>query len=263
MGIGMFSLDGRKAFVTGAGGGLGSAIAEALATQGAAVVLTDLDEAKAAAKASEIGERLPGRTLIPLAMDVTSEESVRDAFAVAKQRLGLVDVMVNVAGIAKIRPLHEMSFGEGREMLAIHLDGTFLGTRYALPDMLEQGWGRVICVSSIVADTGVAYEAHYGAAKGGINGLIRSVAREVAPKGVTVNAIAPGYFDTPLSDMIPAEEYRLLTENIAVGRFGKPEEVGALAAYLGSDEAAYITGEVIRPHGGFSYGRADLDAAPD
>lgn len=259
----MFSLEGRKALVTGAGGGLGSAIAEALATQGADVVLTDLYEAKAAAKVAEISERLSDRTLVSLAMDVTSEQSVRDTFVAAKERLGLIDVMVNVAGIAKIRPLHEMSFDEWREMLSIHLDGTFLGTRYALPDMLERGWGRVICVSSIVADTGVAYEAHYGAAKGGINGLIRSVAREVAPKGVTVNAIAPGYFDTPLSEMIPPEEYRLLSENIAVGRFGKPEEVGALAAYLASDEAAYITGEVLRPHGGFSYGHADLDAVSD
>ena len=259
----MFSLEGRKALVTGAGGGLGSAIAEALAIQGADVVLTDLDEAKAAAKVAAIGERLSDRTLVSLAMDVTSEESVRDTFVAATEHLGLIDVMVNVAGIAKIRPLHEMSFEEWREMLAIHLDGTFLGTRYALPDMLERGWGRVICVSSIVADTGVAYEAHYGAAKGGINGLIRSVAREVAPKGVTVNAIAPGYFDTPLSEMIPPEEYRLLSENIAVGRFGKPEEVGALAAYLASDEAAYITGEVLRPHGGFSYGHADLDAVSD
>ena len=139
--------------------------------QGAAVVLTDLDEAKAAAKVAEIGERLPDRTLAALAMDVTSEQSVRDAFAAAKERLGLIDVMVNVAGIAKIRPLHEMSFDEWREMLSIHLDGTFLGTRYALPDMLKRGWGRVICVSSIVADTGVAYEAHYGAAKGGSTGL--------------------------------------------------------------------------------------------
>ena len=259
----MFSLEGRKALVTGAGGGLGSAIAEALATQGADVVLTDLSEAKAAVKVAEIGERLSDRTLVSLAMDVTSEQSVRNAFVAAKERLGLIDVMVNVAGIAKIRPLHVMSFDEWREMLSIHLDGTFLGTRYALPDMIERGWGRVICVSSIVADTGVAYEAHYGAAKGGINGLIRSVAREVAPKGVTVNAIAPGYFDTPLSEMIPPEEYRLLSENIAVGRFGKPEEVGALAAYLASDEAAYITGEILRPHGGFSYGHADLDAVSD
>ena len=256
----MFDLTGRNALVTGAGGGLGSAIASCLAAQGASVAVTDLLEAAAETTASDLSSRFPNQRFRAIKLDVTDEDNVRAAYVQAAAEVGDIDVLVNVAGIATIVRFEEMTFSEWREMLGIHLDGTFLCTRYALPGMLERGFGRVICISSIVSTTGVAYETHYGAAKGGIDGLVRSLSREVASRGVTVNAIRPGYFDTPLSAMIPAEELRLLQECIAVGRFGRPEEVGALAVYLASDEAEYMTGELISPNGGFSYGHADLDA---
>lgn len=256
----MFDLTGRSALVTGAGGGLGSAIASCLAAQGASVAVTDLLEEAAETTASDLSSRFPNQLFKPIKLDVTDEDNVRAAYVQATAEVGDIDVLVNVAGIATIVRFEEMTFAEWREMLGIHLDGTFLCTRYALPGMLERGFGRVICISSIVSTTGVAYEAHYGAAKGGIDGLVRSLSREVASRGVTVNAIRPGYFDTPLSAMIPAEELRLLQECIAVGRFGRPDEVGALAVYLASDEAEYMTGELISPNGGFSYGHADLDA---
>lgn len=123
--------------------------------------------------------------------------------------------------------------------------------------MLERRKGRIIATSSIVATTGVAYEVHYAAAKAGIEGMVKALAREVAARGVTVNAIAPGYFDTELNDLAPPEIMETIAANIPVGRFGRPAEIGALAAYLASDEAAYLTGEVISPHGCFSYGSAD------
>ena len=123
--------------------------------------------------------------------------------------------------------------------------------------MLERSWGRIICVSSIVATTGVSYEVHYAAAKAGIEGMVRALAREVASRGVTVNAIAPGYFDTPLNDLAPDGMMEELARNIPIGRLGHPSEIGALAAYLASGEAAYLTGQVISPNGCFSYGHAD------
>lgn len=257
----MFSLEGRRALVTGAGGGIGSAIAEALAMQGADVAITDIREDAATAVADQLREKyLINRRLVPIRLDVTSEESVRSAFSKAAQEVGEIDILVNVAGIAKLVRFEEMTFAEWREMLACHLDGTFLCTRYAIPGMLRRRFGRIICISSVVSTTGVAYEVHYGAAKSGIDGLVRALAREVASRGVTINAIAPGYIDTPLSAVIPPEEMALLTKNIPVGRFGRPSEVAALAAYLASDEAAYMTGQVIILSGGFSYGHADLDA---
>ena len=256
----MFSLIERNALVTGAAGGLGSAIVDALAEAGANVAITDIDEAAAVAAAQVVGARFDRRAFPAIRCDVTDEASVRGAFAAAEGALGPIDTLVNVAGTFHPVRFEEMSFAAWRALLACHLDGTFLCTRQALPGMLVRGFGRIICTSSVAAAGGVAYEVAYGAAKGGIDGLVRSLAREVGRRGVTVNAIAPGYFDTPVNVAKPPDEKSLLTRNIPVGRFGKPAEVGALAVYLASDEAAYTTGQIISPNGAFTYGSADLDS---
>ena len=256
----MFSLEGRNALVTGAAGGLGRAIVEALAEAGASVAIADLDEAAAQAAAEAIGPRYGGRRLTAIRCDVTDEASVGRAFAEAEAVLGSIDTLVNVAGTFHAVRFEEMSFAAWRALIACHLDGTFLCTRRALPGMVERGFGRIVCISSVAAASGVAYEVAYGAAKGGIEGLVRSLAREVGGRGVTVNAIAPGYFDTPVNIAKPPDEKALLTRNIPVGRFGRPAEVGALAVYLASAEAAYTTGQVISPNGAFTYGSADLES---
>ncbi|MEX0663287.1 MAG: SDR family NAD(P)-dependent oxidoreductase [Acidimicrobiia bacterium] len=253
----MFSLAGRSAFVTGAGGGLGSAVAAAFARQGADVALADVNVDAAASRAAELAREHPDRTVTAVSLEVTDPQSVSDAFARARSEIGAIDVLANVAGIGHLVRFEEMTFEEWRHMLAVHLDGTFLCTREAIGPMLANRFGRIICTSSIVATTGVSYEVHYTAAKGGIEGMVRALAREVASRLVTVNSIAPGYFDTPLNDLAPKEMVENLVRNVPVGRMGDPAEIGALAVYLASNEAAYLTGQVISPNGCFSYGYAD------
>ena len=231
------------------------AVAEALAAQGARVVITDVDVQAAEAAAEKIAG--DDRTVTSHRLDVTDENDVDRVFTDVEQTLGPVDVLVAMAGIGQVVRFEELTYADWRKMVAVHLDGTFLCAQRALRTMLEQGHGRIVATSSIVATTGVAYEVHYSAAKAGIEGLVKALAREVAGRGVTVNAIAPGYFDTELNDLAPPEIMEAIVANIPVGRFGRPDEIGGLAAYLASDEAAYLTGEVISPHGCFSYGSAD------
>ena len=249
----MFSLEGRTALLTGGAGGLGSAVAAALAEQGASVAIADLRPDVAEALAEDLARRHPGRAFTGLGMDVTDEASVVAGVAAATEAVGSPDIAVLLAGIGELQPIASMSFQQWRHMLAIHLDGTFLGIRHTVNPMIERGWGRVICFSSVASLQGVARQAHYAAGKGGVDGLVRSFSREVAADGVTVNAIAPGYIESPLNELAPPGRIEALTENVPAGRFGFPSEIGALAAYLASDEAAYLTGEIISPNGGFKY----------
>ena len=249
----MFSLQGRTALLTGGAGGLGKAVAAALAEQGASVAITDLRPDVAEGVAQELAQRHPGQAFAGLGMDVTDEASVVSGVAEATAAVGSPDIAVLLAGIGELQPIATMSFQQWRHMLSIHLDGTFLGIRHTVNPMIEQGWGRVICFSSIASLQGVARQAHYAAGKGGVDGLVRSFSREVAADGVTVNAIAPGYTESPLNEMAPPGRIEALTENVPAGRFGLPAEIGALAAYLASDEAAYLTGQIISPNGGFTY----------
>ncbi len=249
----MFSLEGRTALLTGGAGGLGRAMAAALAQQGASVAITDLRPEAATDVADELAEQYPAQAFAGVSMDVTDESSVTAGVAEATKAVGSPDIVVAAAGIGELQPIAEMSFRQWRHMLAIHLDGTFLAIRHTVNPMIERGWGRVICFSSVASLQGVARQAHYAAGKGGIDGLVRSFSREVAPNGVTVNAIAPGYIESPLNDLAPPGRIEALIESVPVGRFGYPSEIGALAAYLASDEAAYLTGQIISPNGGFRY----------
>jgi len=253
----MFSLEGRSAFVTGAGGGLGSAIATALIQQGADVALADLNADAAVAVTTRLAHEYPERQVVAVALDVTDPRSVTGAFADARSVIGQIDILANVAGAFQLVSFEEMSFDDWRSMLAVHLDGTFLCTREAIGPMLANRFGRIICISSIVATTGVSHEVHYTAAKGGIEGMVKALAREVASRLVTVNAIAPGYFETGGEHLVQEEMLRELVRNVPVGRMGDPAEVGGLAVYLASNEAAYLTGQVVSMTGCFSYGHAD------
>ena len=203
-------------------------------------------------QAEELAAELGG-SAIALEMDVTNEHSVIDAVREATERLGPLDITVATAGYGEVVSFAEMEYGQWRRMLDVHLDGTFLAVRHTLPGMIERGWGRVITFSSIASLQGVARQSHYAAAKGAIDGLVRSVAREVIGRGVTVNAIAPGYFESPLNSGASPGRLDALRASVPAGRFGDPSEIGALAAYLASPEAAYLTGQVISPNGCFNF----------
>ena len=249
----MFSLEGRTALLTGGAGGLGRAMAAALAEQGASVAVSDLRPEAASEIVRELAERHPAQAFASVSMDVTDEASVTAGVSEATEAVGSPDIAVLAAGIGELQPIASMSFQQWRHMLAIHLDGTFLGIRHTVNPMIERGWGRVICFSSVASLQGVARQAHYAAGKGGVDALVRSFSREVAADGVTVNAIAPGYIESPLNEVAPPGRIEALTESVPAGRFGYPSEIGALAAYLASDEAAYLTGQIISPNGGFKY----------
>jgi len=228
-------------------------MAAALAKQGASVAVSDLRPEAASEIVRELAERHPSQTFASVSMDVTDEASVTAGVSEATEAVGSPDIAVLAAGIGELQPIASMSFQQWRHMLAIHLDGTFLGIRHTVNPMIERGWGRVICFSSVASLQGVARQAHYAAGKGGVDALVRSFSREVAADGVTVNAIAPGYIESPLNEVAPPGRIEALTESVPAGRFGYPSEIGALAAYLASDEAAYLTGQVISPNGGFKY----------
>jgi len=244
----MFSLVGRTAVIAGGAGGLGTAVAQALSASGARVGIADLDGEKARAVAAGIDGQARGYEV-----DVTNEASVEAMVESLESELGPIDIAIPAAGVGEVVKVIDMTYGQWRSMRAVHLDGTFLCIRKIIPGMLERGFGVLVCFSSIASSQGVAGQVHYAAAKGGIDGLVRSLAREMGARGVRINAIAPGYFVSPLNDLAPPGRIEALTENVPLGRFGDPAEIGALAVYLSSDEAAYLTGQVISPNGGFNY----------
>jgi 3-oxoacyl-[acyl-carrier protein] reductase len=227
-------LEGRVAVVTGAGRGIGQAIAEALAANGAKVAAFDLE-----------APDHPG--ILGVGCDVSDEAAVDAAFSRVEAELGTVSVVVLNAGIFPIVPFVETTRELWDRTLAVNLTGAFLCARRAIPGMRAQGYGRVVAIGSSAGKTGGAKSvAAYAASKAGVMAMAKSIANEYAREGITANALAPSLIDTP---MIAGS--RELMERIPVGRFGKPEEVAALVCFLASEHAAYITGEVTDINGGF------------
>jgi 3-oxoacyl-[acyl-carrier protein] reductase len=241
-------LRGKVALVTGASRGIGRAVALALARQGADVALAARNPAPAEDVAAEI--RGLGRKALALGLDVSDFAAVEEAAGRIEGDLGKVSILVNNAGITRDQLLLRMKPEDWSEVLRVNLDGTFHCTKVFCRDMMKARWGRIINVSSVVGVLGNAGQANYAASKAGILGFTRSVARELAGRGVTANAVAPGYIETAMTEALPENAKQALMGSIPLGRLGSPEDVAALVAFLAGDDAAYITGQVIHVDGG-------------
>jgi NAD(P)-dependent dehydrogenase (short-subunit alcohol dehydrogenase family) len=238
--------EGKTAIVTGGARGIGRAIVERLASEGARVLIADIDEAAGKAAAGEIGAGAQA-----FGLDVTSESSWQAAVGQATNAWGKVDILVNNAGIAgRSAPAWELSVQEWLDVINIDLTGVFLGCRAVLPGMIERGYGRIVNIASIAGKEGNPNAVPYSAAKSGVIGLTKSVAKEVATKGVIVNAITPAVIATEILKQVSQEHIDYMTSRIPMGRVGQPKEVAALASFLCSDEVTFSTGAVFDLSGG-------------
>lgn len=243
-------LEGQVAIVTGGARGIGAAIGRALAQEGARVALADVDLAAAQRTAAELPP--PGGPGWALAVDVADREAVQAMVSQVQAEFGRVDILVNNAGICPLTPFEEIEEAEWDRVLAVNLKGAFLCSQAVVGLMKERGYGRIINISSVAGKMGgVMVGAHYAASKAGLLALTWCLARAYAPYGITVNAIAPATVDTDMTRAWPEEVRQNLAQSIPLGRLGRPEEVAAAAVFLASEEAGFITGEVLDVNGGF------------
>lgn len=242
----MTLLAGRTAVITGGAQGLGRAVAERFAAEGARVVIGDVDLAAAEATAAELGEG----TAVAVRCDVTDEDQVAALVAAATEAFGSLDVMVNNAGVLRDATMRKMPLDDFRIVMETHVQGTWLGTRAAAAVMREQGSGSIVNMSSISGKVGNVGQTNYSAAKAGIVGLTKAAAKEVAHLGVRVNAIQPGLIRTAMIEGMREDILARRLEDIPMGRLGEPDEVANVALFLASDLSAYMTGTVLEVTGG-------------
>ncbi|MFC1799877.1 3-oxoacyl-[acyl-carrier-protein] reductase [Candidatus Eisenbacteria bacterium] len=244
----MSDLSGKCAIVTGGARGIGSAIVLKLAGLGADVAIVDLLEAEAEDTVRKV-EAL-GRKSVAVRCDISSSEDVKEMFETVKTALGGVHILINNAGITRDNLMLRMSDSDWDSVIKVNLTGTFNCCRVAAKHFIRQRSGRIVNLASVVGIMGNAGQVNYSSSKAGIIGLTKSVAKELAPRGVTVNAIAPGYIETEMTGKLPEEARSVFMSAIPLGRFGTVDDVANIVAFLVSDDANYITGQVIKVDGG-------------
>ena len=245
----MFRLDGKTALVTGASQGIGEGIARLLARQGARVVLAARSREKLEALAAEIAQT-SGKTAHPLVLDVSQPESFGERLKSLPEDLGGIDILVNNAGITADNLLARMSLDDWDRVLRTNLTGAFALSKEVLRGMMKKRWGRIVNVGSVVGLMGNAGQANYAAAKAGLLGLTKSLARELGSRNITVNVVAPGYIVTAMTDKLGEQAREELVGQIALKRLGTVDDVAAAVLYLASEEGGYVTGQALNVSGG-------------
>jgi 3-oxoacyl-[acyl-carrier protein] reductase len=244
----MGAFEGKVAIVTGAARGIGQSIAKKLAQEGADVVICDL-QAEWLAETAGIVQEL-GRKALPLAVDVGDGQAVNACIAEVVKVFGKIDVMVNNAGITKDTLLVRMSDDDWDAVLRVNLRGTFLFSRAVAKVMMKQRSGAIVNIASVIGLIGNAGQCNYAASKAGVIALTKSTAKELASRGVRVNAIAPGFISSKMTDALSQEVRDAMMANIPLARFGGPEDIAKAVVFLASDEASYVTGQVLSVNGG-------------
>jgi 3-oxoacyl-[acyl-carrier protein] reductase len=241
----MFNLTGKGALVTGASGGIGGAIAKALHAQGAKVAISGTNMERLEALASGLGSNV---SVLPC--DLRDRPAVVQLADTAEKTLGQVDILVNNAGITHDNLFMRMKDEEWDDVIAVNLSSVFVLTRGILRGMMRRRYGRIVNIASISGVLGNPGQPNYAASKAGLVGMTKSLAREVSSRGITANAIAPGFISTPMTDALTPKQVEAIAAAIPAKTFGKPEDVAAAVVFLASDEAAYVTGETIHVNGG-------------
>ncbi len=247
----MFDLTGMTALVTGASGGIGSAIAHALAKQGARLALSGSNAAKLRAFREELNDTY-GHDHVEITCDLSNTEQVEHLVPATVDTLGKIDILVNNAGITRDNLAMRMRDEEWDAVIRVNLEAAFRLMRAAAKPMMKARFGRIVSITSVVGATGNPGQANYAAAKAGLVGMSKSLGQELASRGITVNCVAPGFIRTAMTDVLPDAQKDALNARIPMGRMGEGEDIGAAVAYLASKEAGYMTGQTLHVNGGMA-----------